>query len=344
MPAIPSREVESRNRRGGLYLWNARLAKAFLFPLQICEVTIRIAINEALATVYGADWILAPAFGLNEHSRASHDRALQRLIRRAQRLALPPPVSDDLVAALTFDFWSNLLRDDYDDVWTIPVLAVAFPNLPHGQGRRQVQKMAAEVNELRNRIAHHEPIHDRQNHGAKFAIVLDLIGLRSGQVREFTRRHSTVMAVVRVPLTRQSRFPGRPLAQMNLRPPPVIHHTDTIDVVIVALRAARPDLALIPDAARAPPYAALTIATVSALIVDRARTAGGLVDLTELTAGEVVVAYPLAIDEIDLRASGGDALSMFFPSDPAAPKPSALLVRSANGDLSGALVRPDFRL
>jgi hypothetical protein len=326
-----------------LYLWNARLAKAFLFPLQICEVSTRNAVNEALAGIYGPNWILAPPFGLNDFSEASHTRALERLHRRADRRALPPPGSDDLVAALTFDFWSNLFRDDYDDVWTGPVLATAFPNLPVGEGRRDVQRRAAEVNELRNRIAHHEPIHDRQNHGAKLAAILDLIGLRSRPTRDFTRGHSTVMAVARVPPTRQSRFPGRPLAQMNLRPPPMLALGDPLNAALAAMRAARPELALIPGAG-APPFAALTTSSATALVIERAALASGLVDLSELTAGDVTTAHPLELGEIDLRASSGDVLSLFFPPDQTAPKPSALVVWSAQRVLTGVIVRPDLRL
>lgn len=326
-----------------LYLWNARLAKAFLFPLQICEVVVRNAVHGALSGVYSPDWILAPPFGLNGFSEASHARALDRLQRRAVRRRRPPPSADDLVAALTFDFWSNLFRDDYDAVWTAPVLAAAFPNLPAGEGRIEVQRRAAGVNDLRNRIAHHEPIHDRQDHGQQLSAILELIGLRSRAAREFTRRHSTVMVVARVPPTRYAREPGRPLAQLNLRPPPVLDAGVGVDAALAAMTAARPPLALIPSGG-AVPYSTLTIATTVALVAERSALAGGLVDLSEITAADVVAAHPLTLGEIDVRATTGDVMAMFYPADGVDARPSALIVRSASGGLAGALLRPDIRL
>ncbi|TCP96418.1 Abi-like protein [Sphingomonas sp. PP-F2F-A104-K0414] len=324
-----------------LYLWNGRLSKAFLFPLGVCEIATRNAINGALSGVYGPNWVLAPPFGLNVFSAQSHTRALDRLTRAAQNRGLPPPGSNDLVAALTFDFWSNLFRDDYDHVWTQPVLAAAFPHLPAGFRRKDVQKQAAEINDLRNRIAHHEPIHDRQNHGAKLARILDLIGMSSRTVRDFTRRHSTVMMVSRTPPTLHSRFPGRPLAQMNLRPPPVVAAKDTLDIVLPVMRAARPELAMIAGAGA---EGVLTTTSAMALTADRAAMTAGMVDLTDLTARDVVNLHPLSFAEIDVRATSGDVLALFFPSDSSALKPAVVIVRSVVGHVAGVLIRPEVRL
>ncbi|WP_242121932.1 Abi family protein [Sphingomonas lacusdianchii] len=326
-----------------LYLWNGRLSQAFLFPLGICEIATRNAINHALSAVYGRDWVLAPPFGLNTFSQQSHARALDRLVRAAIARGLPEPTADDLVAALTFDFWSNLFRDDYDHVWPDHVLIAAFPNLVAGMRRRDVQRRAAEVNDLRNRIAHHEPIHDRQDHGAKLNAILDLIGLHSLAVRDFTRRHSTVMAVARVPPTRFSHFPGRPIAQMNLRPPPFVTADDPLDVVLPLMRAGRPELALIAGDGDGPP-SALTTASAMTATADRAALLGGMVDLSEVTAGEVVDLHPLTLMEIDVRASSGDLQALFFPSDATATRPAVVLVRSVGGLVAGAILRPDVRL
>jgi hypothetical protein len=326
-----------------LYLWNGRLSKAFLFPLGICEIATRNAINSALSVAYSPDWVLAPPFQLNQFSAQSHARALDRLNRFAAKRNLPAPGPNDLIAALTFDFWSNLFRDDYDYVWPANVLATAFPNLPAGMGRKDIQRRAAEVNDLRNRIAHHEPIHNRQDHGARLNVILDLIGLISQPARDFTRRHSTVMTVARVRPTRYSSFPGRPLAQMNLRAPPLVLAGDQLDDVIRAMRAARPELALIEAYEGAGP-AALTTTGAMALTADRAATIGGMVDLSELTARDVVEAYPVSLAEIDVRASSGDVMALFFPPDPTASRPTAILVRSATGKVLGAILRPEVRL
>jgi hypothetical protein len=45
-----------------LYLYNARVAKAFLFPLNVAEVTLRNAIDSILVTKFGTNWHLDPTF------------------------------------------------------------------------------------------------------------------------------------------------------------------------------------------------------------------------------------------------------------------------------------------
>ena len=44
-----------------LYLWNARLAKSFLYPLGVLEVAVRNAMHGALSNAFGTDdWVLTP--------------------------------------------------------------------------------------------------------------------------------------------------------------------------------------------------------------------------------------------------------------------------------------------
>ena len=45
-----------------LYAWNAQVAAAMLAPLHICEVVIRNAVADAIASVYGAQWPWSSSF------------------------------------------------------------------------------------------------------------------------------------------------------------------------------------------------------------------------------------------------------------------------------------------
>lgn len=321
-----------------LYLWNARLSKAFLFPLAMAEVVTRNAIDAGLRTHLGPDWVLTLPFALNAFSQQSYDRARDRL----QNATIGPISADSLVAALPFDFWSNLFRQDYALLWQTPgLLGAVFPHLPAGEGRRDVQRRARTVNGLRNRIAHHEPIHDRQDHGATLSVILQLIGLRDPGVREFVRRHSTVTAVVRVPPSRHSRFAGRPLAQANLRPPPELSATDSLDVAAGKLRSARPQVALVARPAGGG-YDAVTMSALLGFIADQAALAAGLVDLRDHSVSDVLAGHPVALGAIDIRSSSGDAAARFFPPDKS-PPPGILLVTAADGSPAGVIVRPDIR-
>lgn len=326
-----------------LYLWNARLSKAFLFPLQVCEIFLRNAMDVAFTARWGRGWVMAPPFALNPFSTDSHQRTLVRLQRNAAKNDLPAPSEDDVVAALTFDFWSNLYRADYDQaLWDDPTLLPAvFPNLPTGADRRHVQQLMASINTLRNRIAHHEPIHDRQDHGARLSEILTLIGYLAPAAREWTRQHCTVMTVVKSPPSAHSRLPGRPLAQSNLRAPRVFPPDAKLLDALSEIADARPAVALIGPVDRRDGYTAVTAQALAAYSARIANETGGLVDFGEQGLAEVAARSPLAIGVIDHRATTGDAMARFYPGK-GRPRVDLLVVTKGD-DVAGLLQRPDAR-
>ncbi|PZO70117.1 MAG: hypothetical protein DI640_15085, partial [Sphingomonas taxi] len=172
-----------------LYLYNARVAKAFWYPLNVAEVTFRNAVDEALVAAYGGDWPIDP--DLRDSLTTEHQLSLTKAIRRAGHGARKA----DIVATLTFDFWSNLMRPQYGQLWRTRA-NVVFPNLSHGESRRDVQKLAKEINDLRNRIAHHEPILDANLPDALTKIVR-LIDLRCRETAAWTKHYATVSTVIR---------------------------------------------------------------------------------------------------------------------------------------------------
>lgn len=326
-----------------LYLWNSRLAKAYLFPLQICEVFTRNAIDAAFTARWGRDWVLAPPFPLNRFSRESHQRTIARVQRDAKRNDLPPPTADDVVAALTFDFWSNLFRPGYNAaLWKDgSLLPSIFPRLSDGQGRPEVQLLMASVNALRNRIAHHEPIHNRQDHGAKLNEILTLIGLISPAVREWVRLHSTVITVVKSPPSPHSRMPGRPLAQSNLRAPKIFDASERLSKILPDLAMARPAVALMVSSTDQSGYSAVTAQAVAAFTSKLITATGGLIDYSEHSLADVVQATEISIGKIDHRSTTGDAMAKFYPGK-GRPR-SDLLIVEADGTPIGLLQRPDAR-
>lgn len=326
-----------------LYLWNARLSKAFLFPLQICEIFLRNAMDAAFTAKWGRGWVMAPPFALNAFSADSHQRTLVRLQRNAAKNDLPAPLEDDVVAALTFDFWSNLYRADYDQaLWDDPaLLAAIFPNLPAAADRRHVQLLMASINSLRNRIAHHEPIYNRQDHGARLSEILTLIGYLAPTAREWTRQHCTVMTVVKAPPSPHSRMPGRPLAQSNLRAPRVFPPDARLLDALPEIAVARPAVALIEPSDGQHGYTAVTAQALAAHIARIVAETGGLVDCGEHGLADVAARSPLAIDVIDHRATTGDAMARFYPGKGRARVD--LLVVTRGDAVAGLLQRPDAR-
>lgn len=172
-----------------LYLYNARLAKSFLFPLSVAEVTLRNAVDGVLRQLHGDEWHQDGDFRnnvLTPESLGALDKAMERA-RSNER--------GKVIAELTFDFWSNLFRNEYADLWRTKS-NVAFPGLSHGQGRHEIQSLVREINRFRNRVAHHEPILDMNVPDIQSKII-KLVELRCEVTANWMRHHATVNIVMR---------------------------------------------------------------------------------------------------------------------------------------------------
>lgn len=141
-----------------LYRWNTLLSGAFYELLQHTEVVMRNAMDRELrrhAVSQGIrdSWLDAPSL-LTPHMIERVDKA------RAYRRQMNKPAGhDDLVSELSYGFWRQLLvKAQMHKLW-VPALHAAFPNLVGDP--KQVRKAVHRTFILRNRIAHHEPIHQR---------------------------------------------------------------------------------------------------------------------------------------------------------------------------------------
>lgn len=104
------------------------------------------------------------------------------------RLEVPGRV----VAELALGFWWSLLGDEYNRRLWQPCLQYAFDGSVR---RRQLHLALDELRRLRNRIAHHEPIHTRDLE-ADYAILLDTSGRVSPRLRAQIETTSRVQAVL----------------------------------------------------------------------------------------------------------------------------------------------------
>ena len=64
---------------------------------------------------------------------------------------------DKLIASLSFGFWRFLFAPRQFAAFGSTLLEI-FPNRPFGTRQKEVFRRLAKINELRNRIAHYEPI------------------------------------------------------------------------------------------------------------------------------------------------------------------------------------------
>lgn len=141
-----------------LYRWNCWLSQSLIWPLHMVEIATRNSVSSALASKYGARWFFEPRFRsvLDARLRDRLDEAYDR--QRIQRRTSTPQI-DQIIADLTLGVWTALLARRYDVPfgWSTRIRN-AFPSLPAGKNRSDISARLDDLRDLRNRIAHHEPI------------------------------------------------------------------------------------------------------------------------------------------------------------------------------------------
>ena len=142
-----------------LYEWNAQAAAAVLEIAGTVEVLVRNSMHTAL-TNWAAErgqptWLeVAPL----------DDRGRRDIVKAVTRSRWVPGVDvGKVVAELPFGFWRYLVASRYHASLWVPCLHRAFP-----QGSTDIRRRRTEAEAdlkslllLRNRAAHHEPIHKR---------------------------------------------------------------------------------------------------------------------------------------------------------------------------------------
>lgn len=156
-----------------LYRWNAEASAVVYEALHVFEVVLRNAVHDQMDQWHRAQgrqgsWLTHPPAELTSRSKTellqARKRARDGLAKKHQRagVSAPPPVptDGDIVAQLTLGFWRFMLATRYThDLWRDAV-RYAFPHLPH-QRLPDVEAPVIRLHQLRNRIAHLEPIYTR---------------------------------------------------------------------------------------------------------------------------------------------------------------------------------------
>jgi len=152
-----------------LYAWNAQIAAAFLEDLGRLEVVLHNRFDEALTKFSSSPELSAPWFDQTalfpgrQGEHALDDISKAKL--RATKNGRLPVAHSKVISELSFGFWRFLCAERYlTSLWS-PALARKFPNHPLSdnaiQIRADVDLRMARLHFLRNRVAHHKPIHRR---------------------------------------------------------------------------------------------------------------------------------------------------------------------------------------
>jgi hypothetical protein len=194
--ATPSGFGTRRTRESlKLYLWNAEVAAAFMVPLHLCEVAVRNAAAEAVSAHYGSNWPWSTSFRRTLPNDAVGYSPRADLSNQAQRQS----TTGKVIPEVKFIFWQRLFTSRFDAaLWDEQLLRV-FPNAPDGAAvpelRERVFGDLEKIRKLRNRIAHHEPIFNRQLE-ADLAAIHDLLTLRCVTATEVARSRDRVTALL----------------------------------------------------------------------------------------------------------------------------------------------------
>ncbi|WP_321927209.1 hypothetical protein [Burkholderia sp. BCC1998] len=178
-----------------LYAWNAKVSGAMLAPLHLCEVVVRNAVSDALAAVYGANWPWAPAF---EGSLPSPPQGFS-LRRELQSARNRQPSTGKAIAELKFAFWQKMFTGRFDaQIWNLhlnTVMPFLNPAWTVQQSRKKIYDDLESIRQLRNRIAHHEPIISRPL-AVDFQKIQELIAFRCPLTANWMTNNQQAQALI----------------------------------------------------------------------------------------------------------------------------------------------------
>ncbi len=176
-----------------MYIRNAALGGAFHGPLQALEVTLRNAVHHTLVSNYGAFW-----FDDSRLLRATEQASVRRANQKIRNQRTPGHV----VAELNFGFWVALFSKSYDHgLWRTDLHLIFAPK----PNRRELHDQLDRLRTLRNRIAHHEPIHQRDVR-VDHEKILWILKMMSPATAAWVAHHSRVIEILNTNPRRITRF------------------------------------------------------------------------------------------------------------------------------------------
>lgn len=156
-----------------LYEWNVALGQALMHDIAHFEIALRNAYDAAIGTRWsgGVHWLLDPnspavmpiwrikkdRSGLKRGSDVNYRnrRAVDDAIRKCGGAKA---TAGKVMAELSFGFWRHLTSASHEKTVWVPYLHHAYPLRTD---RATIDMIIGDINDVRNRIAHHEPIFDR---------------------------------------------------------------------------------------------------------------------------------------------------------------------------------------
>jgi hypothetical protein len=176
-----------------LYDWNVVASAAVLTTTAMVEVLVRNSLDAQLvawaARRSAREWF--DVVSLDRQGRQDLRTARDRAAKRG------PELHGRVVAELTFGFWRYLTASRYLTSLWVPATAAAFPLASTDLRRRRedVEKRLQRIHFVRNRAAHHEPIH-RRDLGRDLTAAVELSAWISPDAASWVTERSSINAVI----------------------------------------------------------------------------------------------------------------------------------------------------
>lgn len=194
LPTLSRSRLESFKLKGDneldalvRYNWNLSLCEALYPSVQCLEIALRNRLNDVLLREFGRNWMWN--FHLLSHSndQTMINKAEAQLIRHSKRVE-----NSRMVTELTLGFWVSLHNRRFERVlWQRPnVIQSVFPFIPaRVRNLSYIRPRLESVNDLRNRISHHEPVWNwKSNLLAEHHLLLETLSwLCAPEVTDFVK-------------------------------------------------------------------------------------------------------------------------------------------------------------
>lgn len=177
-----------------LYRWNTELGAALFALLGIVEVAVRNSIDREMQKLNvtlsnQGEWFEDLVGLIDDDSNLRVRKVQERLVSNRRNLS-----RENVISELNFGFWRSFLSRQYKDTLWRTALRFAFPHSPSRQPE-YIFTRVRHLHVLRNRIAHHEPIH-RRDTARDFQICIEVLYAISPTIAQWSADNSRVLAVL----------------------------------------------------------------------------------------------------------------------------------------------------
>lgn len=151
---LSNKNLHSPLDSSALYGLNIEVSANIWKMFHLLEILLRNAISDQLILMFpNESWWECP--------QLFHNQEAEHILRATNKATKRKGVASkgDIVANLNFGFWTILLSGSYHQAMWERGLKMAFPT--YTGKRRELFRSLERLRKLRNRIAHHEPVLDR---------------------------------------------------------------------------------------------------------------------------------------------------------------------------------------